>query len=350
MTHVATLLREAFEVAEQIRNAPESPVTSYLPAKLRRLFRRNAMRLRSGRVAPKYPNLNSPEDLAAILERTAARDEAIERGIAKLTRILAEVRRVKQYQAAELEEGMRIVYQRAWERAQEDGPGSKAADFLRLFQDLIIQGNELRTLQRRQNEVVVPEEPFCLPGADPAREVREQISAAEILAEPPSSGECVLHFGSRTAEEPPVVMRIGIAEKSWVGSFQRGAIDYSTVQLMPDGAHLLVVACGAGYVIEAATRFLSAEADKDIMEVMRDDDAGVLFIDHAGIYLEAYGTKGRLWKTARIGAGGFRNIELGDDAIYGETQQGSHDPHWIEFSVDLGTGEVEWSCVTESRP
>src|SRR5689334_20242464 len=103
VNHVMALFAEAFEVMEQIRNAPESPVTSYLPAKMRRAFRRNAKRLRDGRALPKYLNLNSADDLALLFERTADRDETIERGLDKLTRISEEIARVREYQAAELE-------------------------------------------------------------------------------------------------------------------------------------------------------------------------------------------------------------------------------------------------------
>ena len=343
VNHVVALLQEAFEVVEQIRNAPESPFTSYLPAKLRRVFRRNAKRLRSGKVQPKYPNVRDSNDLAAVLDRTADRDETIERGFDKLTRIIEEVRRVRKYQAAELEEGTRLVYQLAWQRAQEDGPESKAADFLRVFDEMIVKGNELRNLKRRDKEVDVPVAPFHLPGADEALEVREAIIAAELLAAPPD-GERVLRFSSSEAEpaEPPLILRIGIEEKAWVGSFQRGTNSYCTVQLMPDGAHLLVVACGAGYIVEAVTRSLATQTGTDIMEVIMDVEAGLLFIDHAGAYLEAFGTAGRLWKTGRIGSGGIRNVGLGDGEVFGETLQGSS-PDWVEFSVDLSTGEVSWA-------
>lgn len=344
VNHIIALFQEAFEVMEQIRNAPESPVTSYLPAKMRRAFRHNAKRLRDGRAVPKYPNVTSADELAFRFQSAADRDDTIERCIDKLTRISQEIARVRQYHAAELEEGTRIVYHHAWQRAQEDGPDSKAADFFRLFQEMIAKGHELRTLKRREKEIPLPREPFRLPGADPALELRESIFAAEILPEGPAAGERVHHFPAEAAatDERPIVMRIGIEEKAWVGSFRRGTTDYCTVQLMPDGAHILVVSHGAGYVVEAVTRSLAAEAGTDIMQVIQDVDAGFLFIDHAGACLDGFGTTGLLWKTGRIGAGGFRDVGLGDGFLSGETRQSS-DGDWTEFSVDLGTGEVSWS-------
>ena len=340
VNHLVALLAEALDVMATIRSAPESPMTSYLPAKLRRTWRRNVKRLRDRKLQPRHRNLYKPEDLAVLLERTAERDETIEQGFEKLTRIMAEVHRVYEHQRAELEEGTRIVYDLARQRAEEDGPDSQAAEFFRLFQEMIAKGHEIRALQRRKKEPD-PVVPFIFPGADPVFEIRERISAAEILMEPPGADERVLRFPASTAdsEEPPVLMRIGIGDHSWVGSFARGTTPYCTVELMPDRAHILVVACGAGYVVEAVTRSLAREAGTDIMDGMRDDDAGLLILDHAGTYFEAFGTTGPLWKTGRIGAGAFRNMEFEDGVISGETQQCS-DGEWVEFSVDLGTGEV----------
>lgn len=342
VNHLLTLFHEAFEAIEEIRNAPESPVSSYLPAKMRHAFRRNARRLRDGRLTSKHPNLRSDDDLALVLEGAAARDDTIERGLDKLTRVLQEIARVRRYQAEELEEGTRIVYEVARLRAEEEGPESKAADFFRLFNEMIVKGNELRTLKRRKRDLDLPEKPFALPGADPALELRESIMAAEVLRELPGANERVSHFPAETLpEERPVILRIGVEEKAWVGSFRRGTTEYSTVQMLPDGAHLLVVAFGAGYVVGAVTHALAAEAGSDIMDVVQDVDAGVLFINHGDACLEAFGRSGRLWKTGRIGAGGFRDFGLGDGELYGETRQGSGDD-WAEFCVDLGTGEVSW--------
>lgn len=294
VNHVVALLQEALEVAEQIRNAPESPVTSYLSAALRRVFVRNAKRLRLGKLQPRYANLFTPEELAAIYELTAARDRQIERGLAKLKRITEEIDRVIEYRKDELEAEMRIVYAVAQQRALEDGPDSKAGEFFRVFNELIVRGAELRTLERRQKDLP-PQEPFILPGADPDRRERAWISAAEVLHDAPQPDERVLHFAADTVApvEPPVIIRIGIDPRSWVGSFQRGTTGYCTVQLMPDGAHLLVVIYGAGYIIEAVTRSLARVAGTDIVEVTRDE-AGLFIIERAGGYLETYGTSGLL--------------------------------------------------------
>lgn len=290
VNHVMALFTEAYEVAEQIRNAPESPVTSFLAPSLRRLFRRNAMRLRNGKLQPLYLNLYNAEELAIILERAAERDEIIERGLEKMQRILDEIKRVFAYQREELELGMRIVYQHAWQKAQEEGPGSKAADFLRLYDDMLVKGHEIRTRDRRQQDDVVPRQPFILPGADPDRRERDWITAAEIVGET-TPDERVLRFASETmpSEEPPLILRIGIGDRSWVGSFTRGTTAYTTVQLMPDRAHLLVVASGAGYVIEAVTRSLVNETGTDIMEVFVDESSGcVLSVDHASGEVREY--------------------------------------------------------------
>jgi hypothetical protein len=289
VNHVLALLSEAFEVMEQVRNAPESPVTSYLPAKLRRLVRRNAGRLRRGKLHPRYLNLYSAEELAFILERAAERDEVIERGLDKVERILAEVKRVFAYDRAELEEGTRIAYDQAWQTAQEEGPGSKAAGFLSLFDTMIARGHEIRIRNRRKHKELVPPVHFALPGADPDRLERDFISAAEIV-QAPRPDERVLRFPSETiaSEKGSLMMRIGIGDRCWVGSFARGTTACNTVQLLPDRAHLLVVASGAGYVIEAVTRSLLEETGTDITEVTVDESGYVLSVDHADGAVQEY--------------------------------------------------------------
>jgi hypothetical protein len=91
------------------------------------------------------------------------------------------------------------------------------------------------------------------------------------------------------SQEPPLIIRIGIGDRSWVGSFTRGTTACTTVQLMPDRAHLLVVADGAGYVIEAVTRSLVKETGTDITEVFIDEESGcVLSVDHASGAVHEY--------------------------------------------------------------
>jgi hypothetical protein len=182
--------------------------------------------------------------------------------------------------------------------------------------------------------------------------IRQWISAAELLTEAPE-GEPVLYFprvaqassvrsgdgtgaqaGSlRYTGDDRIVLRIGIADFSWVGSFERGVTDFCTVQVMPDNRNLLVVANGAGYLVEAVSHALVGVLERDIVTVVSDDSSPVLLIDHGGTTLEAYGPEGRMWSTGAIGCGGFRGFDAADGVLTFEAKQA--DGEWAEMSVDV---------------
>src|SRR5882762_10436137 len=73
------LINEALEALQRAEKAPDSPVTTFAPLKLRRQLRRRAEMLRRGKAQPRYGNLHSAEQLADIYERTVRRDEMFER-------------------------------------------------------------------------------------------------------------------------------------------------------------------------------------------------------------------------------------------------------------------------------
>ena len=64
------LVNQALDLLRSGEDAPASPVNSFLPAKRRRALRRDAARLRQGKAEPRYKNLFTAEELAAIYERT----------------------------------------------------------------------------------------------------------------------------------------------------------------------------------------------------------------------------------------------------------------------------------------
>jgi hypothetical protein len=52
----AALVEEVIAILERLENAPESPLTTFLPTKLRRKARRTAKQLRKGQLQPRHPN------------------------------------------------------------------------------------------------------------------------------------------------------------------------------------------------------------------------------------------------------------------------------------------------------
>jgi hypothetical protein len=123
---------------------------------------------------------------------------------------------------------------------------------------------------------------------------RHWLTAAEVLPDGAPGGEPVLRFPHDGDDENRMVLCIGIGPAAWIGSFSRGVTDYTTVQLMPDDRHLLVIAAGAGFIINANSHALVAEVGRDIATVICDEDSPLLVLDHAGTSLEAFGPEGRL--------------------------------------------------------
>jgi hypothetical protein len=336
------LVHEAFDMLQRAENAPHSPVNTFLLAEQRRKFRRAAKRLREQKTRPRYENLHTAEELADIYERTAQRDEILEQVGRDLKRITQDLERVVEGNVAEVEKAMETFAKDVVRSAEEHGPGSEAALRYQFLRMLAWLGHRSHEHQRRGR---VPA-PLNIPLEDPTVEARYQVSAAEVLDTPPSSGEAVIDFPpeERYSGRGCIFLRIGIGEGSWIGSFEIGHMSVSTISMMPDDKHLFVSAQGAGYIIDLKSRTLVEEIGTDVAGVWVDDRRTAFVVNHDGMSLEAFGRTGRLWKTGNIGSERFRRIDITDTRIIGEARHSSP-PGWVGFSVKLATGEVRFPDV-----
>jgi len=330
----AALVHQVFDVLQRVDRAPATPVNAVLPPKLRREFRRSAARLRMGKTQPRYKNLYTAEELAEICERTVRRDEILEQASIDFQRIRFELGRVVEENAAEVGKTIEALAVEAKQSAEKLGPDSEAAQRYRYWQFMAWLGS-----RKRRQKVSGP---LRIPlTSDPRVAIRDQRSAAEILVSPPSSDETVFAIPpeGRDSGRGRILIRIGIGESSWVGSFERGHTSFTTIFMMPDGEHLFVCAQGAGYVVDAKTRTLVEEIGTDIVGGIRDEPMTLLVVNHNNLSLEAFGKTGRLWKTRPIGSGGIRGMEIKNDVLFGEVRH-PYGPGWAGFSVNLATGDV----------
>jgi hypothetical protein len=329
---------------QRIEDAPTSPVNGLLPADRRREHRRCAARLRRGQLEPRYRNLHTAEQLADIYEQTARRDEILEQAGPDFLRISREIRRVAEHEGPAAVRTFNAMFLEAADAAMFDGPDSEAAQRYRRMRFLISVGTRHEFEKRRQKgSPYAPVIPFLT--KDPRIELRYELAAAELLPSPPSTGEAVIAIPpeDRDSGRGRIFLRIGLGEASWIGSFERGHKNVSTVLMMPDGKHLFVSAGGAGYVIDAKSRTLVEQTGTEIIGVTRDDNPMTVFVvNHNDMSLEAFGRTGRLWKTDTFGSGGFRRIAITTDKLLGETRHPSR-PGWAGFSVNLATGEVRFA-------
>jgi hypothetical protein len=340
----AALVEEMIAILERLESAPESPITTFLPTKLRRVARRTAKQLRKRQLRPRHPNVVDPDNLATFLEHAAKRDEIVERAGPDLLRVRRELRRVAAEDGQAAINTFNVIFNDAALGYTIYGPDSVPGQRYRRMMFFVSIGTEVENQERRQTK----KRSFAdvIPGLrrDPSTQALWEATAAEILTDAPP-GETVFAFPDESAGSEPgrVLMRIGVRNASWIGSFARGNKGPSTVQAMPGNKQLFVSAAGAGYIIDACSRKLVEKIGDDVVAVGRDESGEVFIVNHDDHIFEAFGREGRLWKTDAIGCGGFRNMTLGRYEFGGEAHRRS-EPEWVAFSIDLATGRVSWDA------
>ena len=181
------------------------------------------------------------------------RDEILERERRDFQRITLELGRVLEENDPEVGTAIEALVLEAKRSAEEQGPGSEAAQRYRQLQFLAWFGRQAHSHKRRQR-------PAPGPGPlahDPSIEVLNQLTAAEQLASPPP-GEAVIAIppDGQDSGRGRVFFRIGLGDASWIGSFELGDMRVSTISMMPDRKHLFVSVEGAGYIIDLKSRTL----------------------------------------------------------------------------------------------
>jgi len=330
------LLLQSIDVLQRAENAPDSPVSTFVPGKMRRLLRRGAERLRRGEAQPKYKNLFTAEQLADIYEQTVLRDEIHEQADAEFLRLGREIARAMEEDGPGVRKAFEAIFLETLRAAREDGPDSEAAQRAHQLRSLVRFAQRYGDDSRRQKLSGTRARTYPHDA-----EGRIPLIPAEVLASPPSD-EAVIAIPpeDRDSGRPRVFLRIGAGKESWVGSFEIGHMNVSTIFILPDGKHLFVSAEGAGYIIELKSRRLVEQIGTDVAGVTRDGPFTMFVVDHNGMSLEAFGRNGRLWKTDAISCGGFRDIAFTDTRLIGEARQASG---WVRFSADRATGDVRFA-------
>jgi hypothetical protein len=162
----------------------------------------------------------------------------------------------------------------------------------------------------------------------------------KVLSGLPSTGPMYLPFSAKGSEkfsEGFVVQFLpGNAEQEWVGNFSKGLTSFSTVLLHPDGTSVIIVSGGQGYVVDPHARTLLEQFGGWIQDVVPIPANGVL-VFQGPTGMEAYGSRGCLWKTRRLAWDGIRRVSVQGDVIRGEASDISDS--WVPFEVDLKSGK-----------
>ncbi|HEY2829393.1 MAG TPA: hypothetical protein VGJ88_04690 [Thermoanaerobaculia bacterium] len=269
-----------------------------------------------------------------ILERA---EEEPESGV-ELKRITFELGGVMREEAAAVATTFDAIYRETEAEAKLQGAGSEAARRLPLIQRLVTVASKTGSRSRRQKGSPKAKTPLA---SNPRLQLLFELTAVKILGAPPAN-EAVIAIPAEDSGSgrERLLMRIGVRQFAWVGSFERGNKETSAVHLMPDG-RLLVSACGAGYIVDRKSHALIEKIGDDVMTVGLDDSGSLFIATHDEKVIECFGPRGRLWKTAPLGHGGFRGLTIMGDELFGEARQAS-DSEWAAFAVKLGTGKVAW--------
>jgi hypothetical protein len=173
-----------------------------------------------------------------------------------------------------------------------------------------------------------------------------------VLPGLPPYGETPTRFtatGFGTHSEGLVVEFRPEDRPAWVGNFVRGLAAFDWVGAHPNEHDALVVAGGQGYVVDTEGRTLISTFGGAIVASIRYPPQRAVIFNHQGLFFEAVGPSGRLWKSRRISWDGMRSIEVHEAILSGESWN-ALDDSWRKFRLDLITGAVMGGAYPEELP
>jgi hypothetical protein len=160
----------------------------------------------------------------------------------------------------------------------------------------------------------------------------------EILSGLPAYGPAAEPFsptGQGEHREGFVVRFAPDTDSEWVGNFQPGAGGLSNVYEHPNGAELIVVAGGQGYVVAPDSRRCVATFGATIESAFNMPECKVIIFGN-GLWFEAIGTGGPFWRSGRISWDGMRDVTIDGSKLTGNAWDISGD--WVPFQLDVTSG------------
>lgn len=276
-----------------------------------------------------YPS----ERAAALIRQGIEILERAEDAPVDLKRITIELGGVMREEGAAVATTFDAIYRETAAEAKVRGAGSEAARRLPLIQQLVAVASKSGSRSRRQK------------GSPRAKakppQLLIELTAVKILDATPAKEPVITIPAEESGSgRERLLMRIGVRQFAWTGSFERGKNETTAAHLMPDG-HLFVSACGAGYIVDRKSHALIEKIGDDVTPAGLDNSGSLFIVTHEQKIIECFGPRGRVWKTPPLGRGGFRGLTIAGDEVAGEARQAS-EPEWAAFAVKLATGKVMW--------
>jgi hypothetical protein len=127
-------------------------------------------------------------------------------------------------------------------------------------------------------------------------------------------------------------------DSTWIGNFVREEMTYDSVELHPDRVHVLVIAGGQGYIVDARARTVVETFGTAIVCSFRHATRDLVVFCHQWVDFTALGPRGWVWKSPRVSYEGMRALEMGREVLRGEALD--LDDSWVPFELDLATGTL----------
>lgn len=160
-----------------------------------------------------------------------------------------------------------------------------------------------------------------------------------ILPDPPPYRETEHYFGGFGGSEGMVVEFVDANGGQWIGKFGREWSTFDGVYPQLGDDFVVIIASGAGYVIDAARRSLVHRFEQCVHWACYVKSIDALIVSN-GFGFEAFNKGGTVWRTPRISWDGMRNIVQDGDHASGEAYS-PIDRAWHPFEIDLQTGGFE---------
>lgn len=164
----------------------------------------------------------------------------------------------------------------------------------------------------------------------------------DILDGLPTCGPGAVPFSATGQGEhrEGLVVRFSLPAGTWVGNFQRGLSSLDEIFAHPDGRHVVVVAGGTAYVVDANRRTLATHFGGGIEQVVPVPASALVLLGN-GLWFEALGPTGTAWRSRRISWDGMRHVALDGPVLRGEAlAPDALDGTWHPFEVEVSTGSV----------
>jgi hypothetical protein len=164
---------------------------------------------------------------------------------------------------------------------------------------------------------------------------------ARRLAGLPGTGPAPLSFPTADAFREGLVVEFTVpGGGAWIGNFEeQDAHGYSGVWTDLGPKAVVVVAGGAGYLVDAVKRRLIRELGSRIQHAWFEPELSAMVVSN-GLWFEAFDGDRVLWSSRRLSWDRMRDLKRSDLVVAGEAYTPVTD-EWLAFRLDLSTGTVE---------